>query len=66
MQPFVHYIPVENDFSDFNNKFNWALENEEEVEEIGKNGRDFAIKNLRRRNAVYRYKNILLRLGKAN
>ena len=66
MEPFVHYIPIENDFSDFNQKFNFILENDDVAEEIGNNAREFAIKNLRRKNAVEKYRDLFVSLGTKN
>ena len=63
MEPFVHYIPVEREFSDFYEKLEWAMDNEEECIKIGKNAQEFALKNLRRQNAIDRYKEMFLRLG---
>ena len=59
MKPFVHYIPVKNDLSDFYEKFEWAKNNEHECTKIGKNAQDFAANNLRRSNAIQRYVDIL-------
>ena len=63
LQPFVHYIPVANDFSDFYEKFDWALSHDKEAKEIAKNAQDFAINNLRLEDAVDRFKKILLEAG---
>ena len=59
MKPFVHYIPVKNDLSDFYEKFEWAKQNEAECNKIAKQAQDFAKDNLRRSNAVERYKKLL-------
>jgi len=40
----VHYVPVENDFSDLNEKIKWCINNNEKCKEIAKNARQFAIK----------------------
>lgn len=42
LQPYVHYIPVNNDFSDLVDKINWAKNNDEEAELIAQNARKFA------------------------
>jgi hypothetical protein len=56
MKPFEHYIPVDNDLLDFYSKYEWAIANEDKCFQIGQNAREFALKNLKRRNAVERYK----------
>lgn len=63
LKPFEHYIPVENNLSDFYEKFEWAIGHEKECNQIAKNALEFAKKNLRRQNAIERYKNIFLRIG---
>jgi hypothetical protein len=63
LEPFVHYIPVENDFSDFYERFEWAMSHEKETKEIAKNAQDFAINNLRLEDAVARFKKIFLEAG---
>ncbi len=44
--PFVHYIPVAEDFSDLREKLNWAILNEEEADKIAENAKIFAVVNL--------------------
>jgi len=34
LMPYVHYIPVKNDFSDLEEKFNWCLNNLDKCEKI--------------------------------
>jgi len=34
LEPFVHYIPVESDFSDLEAQFEWAMQNENKCKEI--------------------------------
>jgi hypothetical protein len=50
--PWVHYIPVKNDFSDIHEKWRWCEENQDKCEEISKNAMDLFQK-------VYRYQNIV-------
>ena len=38
MEPWVHYIPLEEDLSDLKDKINWARDNDEKVKEIVANG----------------------------
>ena len=63
LEPFVHYIPVANDFSDFYEKFDWALSHDEEAKQIAENAQDFALNNLRLKDAIDRFKKILLEAG---
>ncbi len=65
MKPFYHYIPVKTDLSDFTEKYEWAKKNPDHCEFIANNALEFAKSNLRRQNAVERYKSILMRLGGA-
>ncbi len=39
----VHYVPVNNDFSDLNEKIEWCMNNGDKCKEIVKNARSFAI-----------------------
>ena len=60
LEPFVHYIPVKEDLSDFQEMFDWAEKNPKKCSEIANNAYDFATSNLKRSDAVQRMKNILL------
>ncbi len=44
--PWVHYVPIENDFSDIENKIQWCKDNDEKCQEISKNARNFVNENL--------------------
>lgn len=44
MQPYVHYIPIANDFSNLQSQFTWAESHQIEVEAIALNGRKLAMK----------------------
>jgi hypothetical protein len=46
MEPWVHYVPVENDFSDLNDKIEWCLHNEETCIEITENAHRFVLEKL--------------------
>ena len=48
--PFVHYIPIKNDFSDLNEKIEWCRQNQKLCKEIGKNGRKFVKDKLNYKN----------------
>lgn len=37
LEPFVHYVPLEYDYSDLKQKYNWCLKNLNKCEEISKN-----------------------------
>jgi hypothetical protein len=39
----VHYVPIENDFSDLNEKIEWCINNDKKCKEIAENARQFAI-----------------------
>ncbi len=41
LQPFIHYIPLSDDFSDLEDKYNWCLNNELKCIEISKNATNF-------------------------
>jgi hypothetical protein len=46
LKPFVHYVPVKNDFSDLIDMILWARNNDNLCKQIAEQGRDFAQKNL--------------------
>ncbi len=60
LMPYVHYIPVEEDFSDLVDKIRWADEHEEEVRGIVENANSFAQKNLSHKE-VLRYFYLVLK-----
>lgn len=64
LQPLTHYIPVKEDLSDLRAKLDWAETHPRKCREIASKARQFAHAHLRRENAVARFKEILLRLGK--
>ena len=41
LKPFIHYIPLSDDYSDLEEKYKWCLNNEEKCIEISKNASDF-------------------------
>ncbi|KAJ1553572.1 capsule-associated protein CAP1 [Nowakowskiella sp. JEL0078] len=41
IQPFIHYIPIAIDYSDLNDKLKWAMENDEEAQQITINAQEF-------------------------
>lgn len=44
IKPFVHFIPIENDFSDLFSQIDWALENDSECQKIAGNALNLAKK----------------------
>lgn len=46
LKEWVHYVPVENDFSDLNDKIEWCIHNETECEKIIENAKEFVLKKL--------------------
>lgn len=46
LKEWVHYIPLENDLSDFENKIKWCLENDELCQKIASNSRKFVSEKL--------------------
>lgn len=44
--PNVHFVPVKKDLSDLVDKLKWAIDNDDKVKEIAKNGQDFVNENL--------------------
>lgn len=45
-KPWIHYVPVENDFSDLNEKIEWCLQHEEECIRITENAHKFVLEKL--------------------
>lgn len=41
LKPFVHYIPLSDDYSDLEEKYNWCLKNENKCIEISKNATNY-------------------------
>lgn len=48
LKPYVHYIPIKEDFSDLVEKLRWCHEHDELCEQIGKNARQFALDILKK------------------
>jgi hypothetical protein len=42
----IHYVPIENDFSDLNDKIQWCIHNESECEQIVENAKSFVLQKL--------------------
>jgi glycosyltransferase involved in cell wall biosynthesis len=45
LEPYVHYVPVKQDLSDFIEKVRWMRNNEDKCKEIALNAQNFAIEN---------------------
>ncbi len=57
LEPYVHYIPFKEDFSDLNEKIHWAKNHPDEVEKIILNANEFANESLKHSDALlYLYK----------
>jgi hypothetical protein len=63
LKPFVHYIPVKSDLSDLEEKIEWAETNEKDCKNISKTAQEYAINNLKTKNAIQYFSKILLSLG---
>jgi hypothetical protein len=46
LEEYVHYIPIENDFSDLEKKVKWCMENDEKCKEIASESRKFICNKL--------------------
>ena len=55
LKEWIHYIPVKADLSDLEEKYKWALENDNKCKDIAKAGREFAA-SLTYENVIKNYK----------
>ena len=55
LKEWVHYIPVKADLSDLEDKYKWALENDEKCQERANNAKNF-MTNLTYENVIKNYK----------
>lgn len=46
VKPFIHYIPMKNDFSDFFDMIEWAKAHDDQCKQIAANASSFALNNL--------------------
>jgi len=46
LKEYVHYVPIENDFSNLNEQIQWCIDNNDKCEEITKNAKEFVLKKL--------------------
>jgi hypothetical protein len=45
LEPNIHYVEIKEDFSDFDEKIEWCKNNDDQCNEIAKNGRNFILEN---------------------
>ena len=60
LQPYVHFIPLQNDLGDLIEKIDWAITHDEACRAISREARAFAHQNLSR-NAIDYYLYLVLR-----
>jgi hypothetical protein len=46
LKEWIHYVPINNDFSDLNKKIEWCKSNDDKCKEIVNNARNFVIKKI--------------------
>jgi hypothetical protein len=46
LKEYVHYVPIENDFSNLNEQIQWCINNNDKCEEITKKAKEFVLKKL--------------------
>ncbi len=61
LEPFVHYIPVKEDLSDLEEKYQWAQSHPKECQKIAQNALAFAKKKYDYDNILSEYKDIVLK-----
>ena len=66
LKPFVHYIPVKEDFSDLYDQLDWAEKNPYKVAEIVKQATDFAHTELKYENVILELRNKLYSFADRN
>jgi len=66
LKPFVHYIPVKEDFSDLYDQLDWADNNQEKVAEIIQSATDFALTELKYENVILELRNKLYSFANKN
>ncbi len=66
LKPFVHFIPVKEDFSDLYDQLNWAENNPIKVAEIIQHATDFALTELKYENVILELRNKLYAFANNN
>lgn len=46
LKPYIHYVPVNNDFSNLNEQIEWCQNNQDKCKEITNNAKKFVLENL--------------------
>lgn len=64
LRPYVHYIPLQKDVSDFVEKFEWAKNHDAECQQIAKNAKKFALENLMYEDVLIYFNAVLQSYGK--
>lgn len=50
LQPFVHFVPLNNNFDDLEEKYQWCLDNLDECEKISKNATEYVLQFMNEEN----------------
>ena len=58
--PFVHYVPIKDDYSDLEEKYKWAMTNLTKCDEIAQNGKQFMHHFLNEHNEMEITKDVIL------
>jgi hypothetical protein len=58
IEPYVHYVPVKRDLSDFIEKVQWMRNNQETCKEIARNAQQYALENFTYKKILEKIKNI--------
>ena len=66
LEPFVHYVPVNEDLSDLIEKIKWCQENDDKCKEIAKNSLEFSKKYLTKNGILDYLQKILVELKTVN
>ena len=66
LKPYVHFIPVKEDFSDMYDQLEWAENNPHKVVEIIQHATDFALTELKYENVILELRNKLYAFAKRN
>jgi hypothetical protein len=60
LEPYVHYVPVKRDLSDFIEKVQWMREHEETCKDIARNAQQYALENFTYEKILEKIKNIYI------
>ena len=59
LKPYIHYIPLQNDFSDLEEKYNWCLQNNYMCEQISTNAKNYVLRFMNFNNERKLIKNVI-------